>query len=115
MVPECIFCAIAAGEGSADVVYDGETTLFFRDINPQARIHVLGILKEHVASLAAINTENHEVLGKLLHDAVHVAEELGLRDSGYRVITNIGPDSGQAVPHLHVHILGGEPLGPLRC
>jgi histidine triad (HIT) family protein len=54
-------------------------------------------------------------MGKLLHDAVHVAEEAGLRDSGYRVITNIGPDSGQQVPHLHIHILGGEALGPLRC
>jgi histidine triad (HIT) family protein len=96
-------------------VYDGGDTLFFRDINPRARIHILGILKEHVASLAAVNSDQHAVMGKLLHDAVHVAEDLGLRDSGYRVITNIGPDSGQAVPHLHIHILGGEQLGPLRC
>lgn len=113
-MPDCIFCSIASGASSADIVYDGGNTLFFRDINPKARIHVLGILKDHVASLAAINSEHHEVMGKLLHDVVHVAEELGLRDSGYRVITNIGPDSGQEVPHLHLHILGGEPLGPLR-
>lgn len=114
-MPECIFCGIAEGTGSADVVYDGGDTLFFRDINPKARIHVLGILKTHLASLAAMNSQHHEVMGKLLHDAVHVAEELGLRDSGYRVITNIGPDSGQEIPHLHLHILGGEPLGPLCC
>lgn len=114
-MPECIFCAIATGTATADIVYDGGDTLFFRDINPKARVHVLGIFKTHVASLAAINVDQQVTLGKLLHDAVHVSEELGLRDSGYRVITNIGPDSGQAVPHLHLHILGGEPLGPLRC
>lgn len=114
-MPECIFCAIVKGSGSADIVYDGNDTLFFRDINPKARVHVLGILKAHVASLGAINSEHHAVLGKLLHDAAHVAEELGLRESGYRVIANVGPDSGQEVPHLHLHVLGGEPLGPLRC
>ena len=110
----CMFCTIAEGNGSADVVYDGGDTIFFRDINPKARVHILGIPKVHVASLAAVTSEQHELMGKLLHDAVHVAEEQGLRDSGYRVITNIGPDSGQVVPHLHIHILGGEPLGPLR-
>lgn len=112
---DCIFCAIAAGGGSADVVYDGGDTIFIRDINPKARVHVLGIPKEHLASLGALNSDQHELMGKLMHDAVHVAEEMGLRDSGYRVITNIGSDSGQVVPHLHIHVLGGEPLGPLRC
>ena len=114
-MPGCIFCAIAEGTATADIVYDGDDTLFFRDLSPKAKVHVLGIPKIHLASLAGVTGEHHELIGKLLHDAVHVAEEMGLRDSGYRVITNIGPDSGQEVPHLHVHILGGEPLGPLRC
>jgi histidine triad (HIT) family protein len=115
MAGECIFCLIAHGSGSADVVYDGGDTVFFRDINPKARVHIIGIPKIHLASLAGVTADHHELMGKLLHDAVHVAEEMGLRDSGYRVISNIGPDSGQVVPHLHIHILGGESLGPLRA
>jgi len=112
---ECIFCAIAGGAGSADVVWDGGDTIFFRDINPKARVHVLGIPKIHISSLADVGVDQHELMGKLLHDAAEVAAQLGLKESGYRVITNIGVDSGQVVPHLHIHILGGEPLGPLRC
>lgn len=111
---ECIFCSIVAGRTPADVVFDGGDTLFFRDINPKAPVHVVGIPKAHITSLDALTGDEHSVVGKLLHEAADVARELGVRESGYRVITNVGKDAGQEIEHLHFHVIGGEPLGPLR-
>lgn len=111
----CIFCAIAAGTTGADIVFDGGDTLFFRDIRPRATVHIVGITKKHIASLAGVVADDHGVVGKLLHDAAHVAEDVGIAELGYRVITNVGRHAGQAIQHLHFHILGGEPLGPLKC
>jgi len=113
--PTCIFCGIAAGVTMADVVYDGGDTIFFRDINPKARVHIVGIPKEHITSLAAVADDNLMLLGKLLHDASVVASQQDLGGGGYRVVTNVGSDAGQEVDHMHIHILGGESLGPLRC
>lgn len=107
----CIFCDIVSGITEADVVFDGGDTLFFRDISPKAPVHVLGILKVHISSLRDVNKENCAAVGKLLSDAVVTAEKMGLKDGGYRVITNVGQDAGQEVEHLHFHILGGEALG----
>ncbi len=112
---ECIFCAIADGITPSDVVFDGGDTLFFRDISPKAKVHIVGITKKHLPSLDAVVGDDHAVVGKLLHEAAHVASDLGIAESGYRVITNVGSDAGQEVGHLHFHILGGEPLGPLNC
>ena len=105
--PDCIFCQIAAGTTEADVVFDGGDTLFFRDISPKAAVHIVGIPKEH-------QTDLHDV-GKILSNVEAVALKVGIAESGYRVITNRGSDAGQEVAHLHFHILGGEPLGPLKC
>lgn len=113
-VNNCIFCKIAAKEASAKVVFDGGDTLFFHDIHPKARVHVVGITKKHLADLADMVGNDHSVIGKLLHEASHVAEDLGIDTSGYRVITNVGKDAGQEIKHFHIHILGGEPLGPMR-
>lgn len=112
---QCIFCRIASGEASAKIVFDGGDTLFFYDIHPKARVHVVGITKKHLADLADMVGDDHLVMGKLLHEASHVAEDLGIADSGYRVITNVGRDAGQEIKHFHIHILGGENLGPMRC
>lgn len=112
---ECIFCGIAAGTSTADIVFDGSDTLFFRDINPKAPVHIIGIPKKHIVSLDEVHGDDHAMIGKLLHEAAHVAADLGIKDSGYRVITNVGRDAGQEVAHLHFHIIGGESLGPLRC
>lgn len=112
---DCIFCEIVAGRTPVDVVYDGGDTLFFRDISPKARVHLVGIPKKHIISLADVVAYDQAVVGKLLHDIVHVAEEMGITESGYRVITNVGRDAGQEVQHLHFHVLGGESLGSLRC
>jgi histidine triad (HIT) family protein len=112
---DCIFCDVAAGKTSADVVFDGGDTLFFRDINPKAAVHIVGIPKQHLESLADVHGDNHALLGKLLHEAAEVARDAGIGDSGFRLITNVGRDAGQEIKHLHFHVLGGEPLGPLRC
>lgn len=111
----CIFCQIVDGTTAADIVFDGGDTLFFRDISPKARVHIVGIPKKHLESLASIRGDDHLVIGKLLHEVSQVAEQVGIHESGYRVITNVGADAGQEVKHLHFHIIGGEPLGPLRC
>lgn len=112
---ECIFCKIVAGTTPVEPVYDGGDTLFFRDISPKAKIHILGIPKKHIVSVAAMTAEDQALLGKLIHDAAAVASQLGLNEGGYRLINNVGSDAGQVVKHIHFHILGGEPLGPLKC
>lgn len=112
---DCIFCNIADNTSSADIVFDGGDTLFFRDINPKAPVHIVGIPKKHLESLDAVHGDDHALIGKLLHEAAEVATDMGIKDSGYRVITNVGSDAGQEVKHLHFHIIGGESLGPLRC
>ncbi|HLC49659.1 MAG TPA: HIT domain-containing protein [Candidatus Andersenbacteria bacterium] len=114
-VSECIFCNIINGAVSADIVFDGGDTLFFKDIHPKAPVHIVGIPKKHFESLDAMVGDDHLVMGKLMHDATHVAREAGIFESGYRVLTNIGIHAGQEVPHVHFHILGGENLGPIRC
>ncbi len=112
---DCIFCRIAAKQVEADIVFDGGDTLFFHDIHPKAKIHVVGITKQHLGSLAEVHGDDHAMVGKLLHDAAHVAEDLGIKDSGFRVLTNVGADAGQEIQHLHFHLLGGESLGSIRC
>lgn len=114
-MPDCIFCSIVEGTTPADIVFDGGDTLFFRDINPKAKVHIIGIPKKHFSSLDSIHGDDHAIIGKLLHEAADVAETIGIKDSGYRVITNVGRDAGQEIEHLHFHLLGGQSLGPLRC
>lgn len=109
----CIFCKIVQGIVPAEILFDGGDTIFFKDIHPQAPVHVIGIPKKHLESLDAIVGDDHLMIGKLLHDASHIARETGILKTGYRVVTNIGLHAGQEVPHLHFHILGGEPLGPI--
>lgn len=111
----CIFCSIIDGTTAADVVFDGGDTLFFRDISPKARVHIVGIPKKHLTSLATMIVDDQALVGKLLHDAAHVAESVSVSESGYRVVINAGRDAGQEIQHPHLHILGGEPLGPMRC
>ena len=106
---DCIFCRIAAGEVPAEIVARGEDAVAFRDLNPQAPTHVLVIPLTHLANAMAADSEAGErVLGSVLRFAVQVARQLGLADDGYRLVLNNGPNGGQSVDHLHVHILGGR-------
>ena len=105
----CIFCKIVAGEIPSAKVYEDETVLAFRDINPMAPTHILVIPKAHIPSVAAITPENSAVVSHLFEVIAAVAQQEGL-ENGYRVVSNCGPDAGQTVPHLHFHILGGKQL-----
>ena len=109
---DCLFCRIVAGEVPATVVAETDRTVAFRDIAPQAPTHVLVVPREHHADLAACAQADPGLLADVLRAAVDVARQEGL-DGGYRTLTNTGPDAGQTVHHLHVHVLGGRPLGPL--
>jgi histidine triad (HIT) family protein len=111
----CIFCSIVEKVTPSDIVFDGGDTLFFRDISPKAKVHVIGIPKKHLTSLDDVQGDDHALIGKLLHEAAEVASQLGILESGYRVLTNVGADAGQEVQHLHFHVIGGEPLGAMRC
>ena len=105
---DCIFCKIAAGEISADKVYEGEQILAFRDINPQAPIHVLIIPKRHIATLNDLTPGDAELVGGLYLAAKNIATDLGVAESGYRTLVNCNKDAGQDVFHIHLHLLAGR-------
>ena len=107
---DCLFCKIVSGEIPSERVYADGDVIGFRDISPQAPVHVLIIPKEHIASVAEIVPENSYLVAKCIEAAAKIAKDEGLI-GGFRVITNVGPDSGQTVPHLHFHLLGGRALG----
>jgi histidine triad (HIT) family protein len=111
MAQDCIFCKIAAGEIPARKVLDEPDLVAFHDLNAQAPTHVLVIPREHVPNLAAATEAHAALLGRLLLAAALVAAAAGVQDSGFRVAINAGPDAGQSVDHLHVHVLGGRSLG----
>ena len=106
-----IFKKVIDGEIPADIVYEDESCLAFRDINPQAPQHILVIPRKEIASIAEASEQDTALLGHLLLVAARVAAEQGLAGSGYRVAINTGADGGQTVDHLHLHILGGRPMG----
>lgn len=105
-----LFEKIIAREIPANIVFEDDQVIAFRDIAPQAPTHVLIIPKKPIPRLAEAGPQDHQVLGHLLLQAARVAERLGLQSSGYRLVINNGPDAGEAVPHLHCHILGGRKL-----
>jgi len=107
-VPDNPFARIARGEIPADIVYEDELAVAFRDLAPQAPEHVLVIPRKGLESLAAAGEEDTALLGHLLQVARRVAEELGLAERGYRVVVNTGEEGGQTVGHLHLHVLGGR-------
>ncbi len=106
---DCLFCKIIAGEIPSTKVYEDDLCFAFRDINPQAPTHILVIPKEHIASVDEINAENSATVGHIFEVIAKIAKEEGL-ENGYRVISNIGEQGQQTVPHLHFHILGGRDM-----
>jgi histidine triad (HIT) family protein len=109
-VTDCLFCAIVAGEIPATLVVETDRVLAFRDINPQAPIHVVVISKTHYPDVAALAAADDALLGELLRQAHHAATAEGIGTSGYRVVFNTGAHAGQEVPHVHAHLLGGRSL-----
>lgn len=109
----CIFCKIAAGEFNTEFVATSDHVVAFNDINPIAPVHVLIIPKEHVVSAHELGAGHEGIWQEMLEVAQQAAEIQGVSESGYRLVTNAGPDSGQEVPHLHLHLLGGRKLKSL--
>ena len=107
----CLFCSIAAREIPADVVRESDRLIAFRDTNPQAPTHILIIPKEHIGSIAEIEERHGDVLADVAQAAAQLARAEGIDGSGWRLVTNVGPDAGQSVFHLHFHLLGGRGMG----
>lgn len=108
MSQDCIFCKIVAGDIPGDVVYSDDKVVAFRDINPQAPVHVLIIPRAHVGSIASVTAD--VPTGHMLTVAAQIARDEGIEESGYRLVFNVGPDGGESVPHLHLHLLGGRAM-----
>lgn len=108
---DCIFCKIIKREIPADIVYEDEQIIAFKDINPVAPIHILVIPKKHISSLAQLEIKDENLIGKIYTIINKIAEEQGVKEKGYRVIVNCGKDGGQEVGHLHFHLLAGKKLG----
>ena len=106
-----IFCRIIRGEFADNTLYRDDDVIVIKDIHPQAPVHILVIPKKHIESLEGLSGADAALVGKLLLTAEKIAQGEGLA-KGYRIIINKGEDGGQAVPHLHVHLLGGKKLGP---
>ena len=108
-----IFSRIIAREIPADVVYEDELVLAFRDIAPQAPVHILIIPKKEIATVNDVSAEDEQALGRLFKVAARIASDEGIAENGYRLIVNCNEDGGQEVFHLHMHIMGGRRLGPM--
>jgi histidine triad (HIT) family protein len=109
-MPKTLFEKIASREIPAEIVYEDDLVFAFRDIKPGAPVHVLIVPKKPIPRIADAKPEDHALLGHLLLKAAAVAEKVGLSKSGYRLVINNGPDAGESVPHMHMHILGGRSL-----
>lgn len=109
--PSCLFCRIAAGRIPSTLVYSDELVYAFRDTRPVAPSHVLVIPRRHIPGINVPDAEDGELLAAILKAANTVARQEGIAESGYRVVWNVGPNAGQSVFHMHLHVLGGRPLG----
>jgi histidine triad (HIT) family protein len=106
----CLFCKIIAGKIPSDMVYKDPEVVAFKDINPAAPVHIMVVPVKHIVSLATMTEKDVTLMGKMTAAANKVAKDMGLGDKGYRLIINSGPDAGQVIQHLHMHLLGGREL-----
>lgn len=113
--PQCLFCRISRGDLPATVRHETDDLIVINDIHPKAPVHLLIIPKQHIPSLADASDADEALLGRLLLTARDMARDLKIDPQGYRVVINTRHHGGQEVDHLHVHLLGGEPLGPMRA
>ena len=108
---DCIFCKIIAGQIPAQKIYEDDLCVAFNDINPQAAKHILVIPREHFASLAEAEAKHEATIGYVLRKCAAIAEQEGFKEDGFRTVINTGRNAQQSVFHLHVHLLGGQPMG----
>jgi len=109
---DCIFCKIASKEIGSDLLLETEELVAFKDLHPQAPVHILIIPRRHIAGTNDLAAADTQLVGKMFLAAKELAEKLEVAASGYRLIVNCGADGGQVVPHLHLHLLGGKKMGP---
>ena len=111
MDKDCLFCKIINGIVKSDIIYNDEQVAAFKDINPQAPVHILIIPKQHIEKISDLNEGNKLLVSNLVLIANKLARDNNIDKSGYRLVLNCGPDAGQAVFHIHLHLLGGRRLG----
>ena len=107
---DCIFCQIAAGKIPADILYKDDKVIAFRDVSPQAPVHLLIIPREHIPSLAHVTEAEAYIVARMISVANEMARQEDIAESGYRLVINCGEQGGQLVPHLHMHLLGGRQM-----
>ena len=107
---DCIFCRIVAGDLPADIVDRSDLAVAFRDLNPQAPVHVLVIPRRHIDNAATVEGDDAEVIADMVVTARRVAQDQGIAERGYRLVFNVGDDATNTVPHLHLHVLGGRAM-----
>jgi histidine triad (HIT) family protein len=108
---DCLFCRIVAMEIPAEIVYEDDTVMAFRDISPKAPVHILLIPREHITSAASLTEASGPMLGRLFAVAAQLARDEGIAKNGFRITTNSGTAAGQSVRHLHFHLMGGRQMG----
>ncbi|MGH1461595.1 MAG: histidine triad nucleotide-binding protein [Neptuniibacter sp.] len=108
---DCLFCKIINKEIPADIVYEDEHVIAFNDISPQAPTHALIIPRKHIATLNELQEEDEKLVGHMLTVAAKIAKQTGFDETGYRTVFNCNPHGGQTVYHIHLHLLGGKPMG----
>ena len=110
---ECIFCKIASHEIKSEIVFENDRVIAFRDIAPKAPVHIVIIPKIHLDSISSIDATSTITCAEIMVEANRIAKQMGIEKTGFRLVTNTGPDAGQAVSHLHFHLLGGKELGDI--
>lgn len=110
MENDCLFCKIIKGDIKSKIVYENDDVFAFHDIGPKAPTHILIIPKSHIEKISDLNQQNKSVISDLVLAANEIAKQTGIDKTGYRLVLNCGPDAGQAVFHLHIHLLGGRKL-----
>ena len=106
----CLFCQIAAKEVPGEIVYEDKDIIAFKDINPVAPVHILIIPRKHISGITSLKEEDKEIVGKIYLAFSEIAREFSVYQCGFRIVANSGPDAGQAVDHIHFHLLGGRTL-----
>lgn len=110
---ECVFCQIIEHKTRTQIEYEDTEVIAFPDIAPKVPIHLLICSRKHIPSIAQLSPDDERLIGKIIFIAKMLAEKKGLKEEGYRLVFNVGKNAGQVIEHLHLHLLGGKPLGPL--
>lgn len=114
MPDDCIFCQIINKQIDSEIIFENNNLIVFKDIHPQAPVHLLIIPKKHIISLAELEEGDQALMGEIIYQAKLLAQKYKIADGGYKLIANTGPDGGQIVNHLHFHLLGGEKLSNFK-